>query len=91
MLISICISPGADIVGVNCNFDPKSSIQTLKLMKDALEQANLHPYLMAQPLGFHCLDSINTVDGYMTLPEYPMGKIYASLIVLCIYFLICDM
>jgi betaine-homocysteine S-methyltransferase len=32
---------GANVVGVNCHFDPFASLETMQIMKDALEDANL--------------------------------------------------
>ena len=66
---------GADIVGVNCSFDPDTSLQTIKLMKQGLEDAGLgHTYLMAQPVGYRCPDAVHAKDGYHVLPEAPLGK-----------------
>ena len=42
---------GADLVGVNCLFDPNILLDVISEMKAALDQENLHPYLMVQPLG----------------------------------------
>ena len=66
---------GADIVGVNCSFDPDTSLETIRLMKQGLEDAGLgHTYLMTQPVGFHCPDAVHAKDGYHVLPEFPLGK-----------------
>ena len=32
---------GANVVGVNCHFDPVTSLETMQIMKDALDDANL--------------------------------------------------
>ena len=45
------------MVGVNCYFDPDTSLETLALMKEGLIRAGLlekPTYLMAQPIGWHC-------------------------------------
>ena len=42
---------GADLVGVNCLFDANILLDVVSDMKKSLDLANLHPYLMAQPLG----------------------------------------
>ena len=42
---------GAHIVGLNCLFDPSILLETMTVMKKALEEQDLHPYLMCQPLG----------------------------------------
>ena len=44
------------------------------MMKDALDQENLPPFLMIQALGFHVPDAENLKDGYHELPEYPYCK-----------------
>ena len=67
---------GADIVGVNCSFDPDTSLQTIGLMKQGLEDAGLgRTYLMAQPVGYRCPDAVHAKDGYHVLPEFPFGKL----------------
>ena len=42
---------GAHIVGLNCLFDPFILLETMAMMKKALEDQDLHSYLMCQPLG----------------------------------------
>ena len=42
---------GAQLVGVNCLFDPNILLDVIADMKKALDLHNLHPYLMVQPLG----------------------------------------
>jgi betaine-homocysteine S-methyltransferase len=42
---------GAHIIGLNCLFDPSILLETMAVMKKALEEQDLHPYLMCQPLG----------------------------------------
>ena len=65
-------STGADIVGINCNFDPNESLKAVAKMKEGVEKAGLKAHLMVQPLGFHCPDGGKR--GYMSLPEWPYGK-----------------
>merc|ERR1712183_210702 len=43
---------GADLVGVNCLFDPFVILDVMKSMKEALDLFGLSPYLMAQPNGY---------------------------------------
>ncbi|GAB6032249.1 hypothetical protein CHUAL_010889 [Chamberlinius hualienensis] len=62
---------GANIVGVNCHFDPFQSLETIKLMKQSLDQNGLKPYLMAQPLCFHDPDAGR--QGFIDLPEFPFA------------------
>ena len=72
ILLNCCLSSGADIVGVNCKFDPTTSMEALRLMKEALDKEGLHPHLMIQPVGFHTPDAGRT--GFSSLPETPFGK-----------------
>ena len=67
---------GAPIIGVNCLFDPFICLETMKLMKSALDKEGLSPFLMAQPLGFRTPDVGRF--GWITLPEFPFGKTYQS-------------
>ncbi|CAG0897675.1 unnamed protein product [Darwinula stevensoni] len=62
---------GADIVGVNCHFDPFVSLETIKLMKAGLEKAGLKPFLMCQPLGYHTPDA--GPQGFIDLLEFPFA------------------
>lgn len=64
---------GADVVGVNCHFDPFVSLEALKLMKKGLDQAGLldKVYLMCQPLAYHTPDAGK--QGFIDLPEFPFG------------------
>ena len=48
---------GADVVGVNCHFDPFTSLDTIRKMKEALDAAGLKPFLMSQPLAYHTPDA----------------------------------
>jgi len=62
---------GADIVGINCHFDPFVSLEGMRLMKTALDSAGLKPHLMVQPLAFHTPDAHK--QGFIDLPEFPFG------------------
>ena len=62
------------LVGVNCHFDPFVSLEALKLMKVALEEADLlsrPTYLMCQPLGYSTPDAGK--QGFIDLPEFPFA------------------
>ena len=63
---------GADVVGVNCHFDPFVSLDTMELMKAALEEAKLKVHLMVQPLGIWTPDAEK--QGFIDLPEFPFGE-----------------
>ncbi|XP_071539803.1 betaine--homocysteine S-methyltransferase 1-like [Panulirus ornatus] len=60
---------GADVVGLNCMFDPDMTMKTMRTMKVALEAEGLRPFLMTQPNGFHCPAS--GTGGYLACPEFP--------------------
>jgi len=62
---------GADVVGVNCHFDPFVSLETIKKMKAGLDAAGLSPYLMVQPLAYHTPDAGR--QGFIDLPEFPFA------------------
>ncbi|CAB3980175.1 betaine--homocysteine S-methyltransferase 1, partial [Paramuricea clavata] len=66
------VKAGADVIGVNCKFDPPESLKAVAKMKEGLEKAGLKAHLMFQPLGFHCPDA-DDKEGYITLPEYPFA------------------
>ena len=60
---------GADLVGLNCLFDPFIMLDCMKVMKDAMDKEGLHPFLMCQPLGFRDGDAGHF--GWVDLPEFP--------------------
>lgn len=60
---------GAHVVGVNCMFDPETTVKSIKAMKVALDSAGLSPYLMTQPNGFLC-PGVGK-EGYLSCPEFP--------------------
>jgi betaine-homocysteine S-methyltransferase len=62
---------GADVVGVNCHFDPFVSLECIKKMKAGLDAAGLKPYLMVQPLAYHTPDAGR--QGFIDLPEFPFA------------------
>ena len=64
---------GADVIGVNCLFDPYESLKAVAKMKESVETAGLKTHFMYQPLGFHCPDA-HKKFGYVLLPEFPFGK-----------------
>ena len=66
-----CFFAGADVVGVNCLFDPTMSLKTIGLMKEALSNAKLNPHLMCQPIGYHTPDVGK--GGLTVMPETPFG------------------
>ncbi|XP_078345626.1 betaine--homocysteine S-methyltransferase 1-like isoform X2 [Oculina patagonica] len=62
---------GADIVGVNCLFGPDMCLQTIGVMKEALDKEGLKPHLMVQPVGYHTPDVGRR--GHISLPEFPFA------------------
>ncbi|KAF2349608.1 Homocysteine-binding domain [Trinorchestia longiramus] len=62
---------GAHVVGVNCHFDPFVSLEAIRLMKAALDAADLHPHLIVQPLAYLTPDAKK--QGFIDLPEFPFG------------------
>jgi len=62
---------GAPIIGINCLFDPFICLETMRMMKAALDAEGLTPFLMIQPLGFRTPDAGRF--GWITLPEFPFS------------------
>nr|CAD7453136.1 unnamed protein product [Timema tahoe] len=65
------VRAGAEIIGVNCHFDPFIVLDTIKLMKEAVEKAGLKAHLMSQPLAYHTPDAGK--QGFIDLPEFPFA------------------
>ncbi|KAL4617517.1 betaine-homocysteine S-methyltransferase 1 [Arapaima gigas] len=65
------VKAGAQIVGVNCHFDPTTCVKTVKLMKEGVERAGLKAHYMVQPLAFHTPDCNR--QGFIDLPEFPFA------------------
>ncbi|XP_077478656.1 betaine--homocysteine S-methyltransferase 1 [Stigmatopora argus] len=63
------VKAGADIVGVNCHFDPATCVRTVAMMKAGVEKAGLKAHYMSQPLAFHTPDC--NKQGFIDLPEFP--------------------
>lgn len=73
-------SAGADMIGVNCYYDPDVCLETMKIMKQALEKEGLKRHLIVQPMGYktpECLDHTNPARrmGITGLAEFPYGVI----------------
>ena len=69
---------GADIIGLNCQFDPDMCLEGMQLMKEALEKAGLKRHLMVQPVGIHTPDADHL--GFQGLPECPLGNKLSTLL-----------
>ncbi|XP_020777444.2 betaine--homocysteine S-methyltransferase 1-like [Boleophthalmus pectinirostris] len=65
------VKAGADIVGINCHFDPETCIKTVKMMKEGVEKAGLKAHYMSQPLAYHTPDCNR--QGFIDLPEFPFA------------------
>ena len=63
-------------MGINCHFDPQMTLVGMRKMKQALEAADLKPFLMCQPLAFRTPDA--NKQGFIDLPEFPFSKYYAG-------------
>lgn len=66
------IATGADIIGVNCRFDPERSLEVMKQMQDALKKEGIKMHYMVQPVGSWTPDADSL--GLFGLPECPFGK-----------------
>jgi len=62
---------GAQIVGVNCLFDPFCLLEVMRTMKKALDIFGLSPYLFAQPLGYRIPDGASF--GWVEIDEFPFA------------------
>jgi len=62
---------GADIVGINCHYDPFVSLECMKKMKQGLDEAGLSPFLFVQPLAYMTPDAGK--QGFIDLPEFPFA------------------
>ncbi|XP_040581277.1 betaine--homocysteine S-methyltransferase 1 [Lepeophtheirus salmonis] len=67
------VKAGANVVGINCHFDPFICLEGMKLMKQALLEADLlnKVHLMVQPLAYHTPDAGK--QGFIDLPEFPFA------------------
>ncbi|KAL9986130.1 hypothetical protein ACROYT_G000217 [Oculina patagonica] len=69
---------GADIVGINCFFDPDVCLKTMKVVKESLDKAGLKRHLIVQPIGYRtpeCMDHHNPASktGFSGLAEFPLA------------------
>lgn len=63
---------GANIVGLNCHFDPNTCLETIALMKTALHREGFKDvFLMTQPLAYHTPDCGK--QGFIDLKEFPFS------------------
>ena len=68
---------GADVIGINCRFDPSLCLETIAMMKAGLESAGFadnSPYLMVQPVAYHTQDVAQNPHGLAAVPENPFGE-----------------
>ncbi|XP_077417094.1 betaine--homocysteine S-methyltransferase 1-like [Vanacampus margaritifer] len=65
------VKAGAQIVGVNCHFDPLTCVKTVKLMKEGVAKAGLKAHYMVQPLAYHTPDC--NCKGFIDIPEFPFA------------------
>jgi len=72
---------GADLVGINCHFDPFVSLECMDVMKTALEQSghlgtgNPDFHLAVQPLAYWTPEcsTEHGKQGFIDLPEFPFA------------------
>jgi len=66
---------GAQIVGVNCHFDPFVSLEAMKMVKAGIakteKRLNEDVFMMVQPLGYFTPDAGK--QGFIDLPEFPFA------------------
>ncbi|KAL5259258.1 hypothetical protein ACHWQZ_G009646 [Mnemiopsis leidyi] len=63
---------GADVVGINCHFDPFRCLAATKEMVAAVKKAGFDKvHFMIQPLGYMTPDA--SVQGFIDLPEFPFA------------------
>ncbi|WP_395241616.1 homocysteine S-methyltransferase family protein, partial [Salmonella sp. s51933] len=65
------VQAGADIIGINCHFDPFVCIEAVRKMKEGLAKAGLKAHLMIQPLAYLTPDCGK--QGFIDLPEFPFA------------------
>ncbi len=65
---------GAQLIGVNCLYDPYITLDTMRMMKEALGKEDQKPFLMCQALGFMTPDT-KTNYGWCDIAEYAYGKL----------------
>ncbi|XP_029299891.1 betaine--homocysteine S-methyltransferase 1 [Cottoperca gobio] len=65
------VKAGAQIVGINCHFDPETCVKTVKMMKEGVKKAGLKAHYMIQPLAYHTPDCNH--QGFIDLPEFPFS------------------
>ena len=66
--------PGADVVGVNCFWGPDQLLETIEIMKKAMEDAGVKRHLIVQPIGYHTPERNHL--GFTGIDEFPFGKYY---------------
>ncbi|EDO48830.1 predicted protein, partial [Nematostella vectensis] len=65
------VRAGADIIGVNCRFDPERSLDTIALMQEAIQREGLKTHWMVQPVGYWVPDA--GPSGFTSIPENPLA------------------
>ena len=82
MVTRCSLFAGADIIGVNCFYDPDVCLKTMRDMKQGLDKAGLKCHLMVQPIGYRtpeCTDNNPASKMGMTgLAEFPYGRTVTS-------------
>ena len=68
--VDIYVAAGADVVGINCHFDPFVCLEGMRKMKDALDAAGIKVHLAVQPLAYMTPDA--SKQGFIDLPRVPL-------------------
>ncbi|XP_066917958.1 betaine--homocysteine S-methyltransferase 1-like [Clytia hemisphaerica] len=62
---------GADIIGVNCRYEPSVAVESIRIMKEACEKESLNVHYMTQPCGYRTADAPTL--GMTNVPEAPLA------------------
>lgn len=65
------VKAGAQVVGINCHFDPFVVLEGVRLMIEAVHAAGLKAHFVTQPLAYHTPDAGK--QGFIDLPEFPFA------------------
>jgi len=63
---------GADIIGINCRFEPDTCIETVQAMRTANEKAGYKVHYMVQAVGYRTAD-VDNKKGFTSLDGCPLA------------------
>ena len=61
---------------MNCFWGPDQLLESIEIMKKAMEDAGVRSHLIIQPLGFHTPERNHL--GYSGIDEFPLGNYYCQ-------------